>query len=739
MDVNTRRCAAEKGIAMKTIPKDFSRFDDRVNELLAKMTLKEKIGQLNQASAPRNEADRVKQEEMMRRGEMGSLILATSSTAGNCDQPAVDTEHYDRLQHIAVEESRLGIPMIFGRDVIHGHHTVFPIPLASACAFNPELITECYRAVAREARAEGIHWTFSPMVDLTREPRWGRIIESPGEDPLVGAMMAEAVVKGFQGEDLTDPDSMVACVKHFLGYGFSEGGRDYNHTEIPGYTLYNYVLPAFRAAIEAGCGTVMGSFNSVNGVPMAATPKYLTDLLRGDMGFEGFVVSDWGSIRQLIVEGIAPDLKECARRGVHAGIEMDMDLSCYADHLENLVNEGKVSEEVIDEAVRRVLRIKFACGLFDNPYTTRHEVDKAPHRVMARKLAQESMILLKNNGVLPLEKNASIILGGAYADERRALNGSWSSDGHVTDVTTMTEAMTEVLSANGGTLVTVPSHPLYDNAPYTFFKNRGTIVLALGEGNLVTGEARSMARIEIAEDQVRIAREAHESGKKVVGVIFAGRPLALTPIEPYLDAILYAWHSGTESAHAACDILFGDVNPSGKAVVTFPRDTGHIPVYYNAIVPSKKVHTVYYGAGHGYQDVPCIPMYPFGFGLSYTKFDYSPVEVRRDSLTVDELKAGETIRVAVKVKNVGDRAGRETVQLYIHDLIASYVRPARELKAFRKIELAPGEEREIEFELGYRDLGYYDEDGRYLLEEGQFELWIGDDCTTTNGTRIKIV
>ena len=739
MDVNTRRCAAEKGIAMKTIPKDFSRFDDRVNELLAKMTLKEKIGQLNQASAPRNEADRVKQEEMMRRGEMGSLILATSATAGNCDQPAVDTEHYDRLQHIAVEESRLGIPMIFGRDVIHGHHTVFPIPLASACAFNPDLVTECYRTVAKEARAEGIHWTFSPMVDLCRDPRWGRIIEGPGEDPLVGATLAAAVVKGFQGEDLTAPDSMVACAKHFLGYGFSEGGRDYNHTEIPGYTLYNYVLPAFRAAVDAGCGTVMGSFNSVNGVPMAATPKYLTDLLRGDMGFEGFVVSDWGSIRQLIVEGIAPDLKECARRGVHAGIEMDMDLSCYADHLENLVNEGKVSMDVIDEAVRRVLRIKFACGLFDNPYTTRREVDKAPHRVMARKLAQESMILLKNNGVLPLEKNASVILGGAYADERRALNGSWSSDGHVTDVTTMTEAMTEVLSANGGTLVTVPSHPLYDNAPYTFFKNRGTIVLALGEGNLVTGEARSMARIEIAEDQVRIAREAHESGKKVVGVIFAGRPLALTPIEPYLDAILYAWHSGTESAHAACDILFGDVNPSGKAVVTFPRDTGHIPVYYNAIVPSKKVHTVYYGAGHGYQDVPCVPMYPFGFGLSYTKFAYSPVEVRRDGLTVDELKAGETVRVAVKVKNVGDRAGRETVQLYIHDLIASYVRPARELKAFRKIELAPGEEREIEFELGYRDLGYYDEDGRYLLEEGQFELWIGDDCTTTNGTRIKIV
>ena len=717
---------------------DFSRFDKQVNELLAKMTLKEKIGQLNQASAPRSEEDRLKQEEMMRRGEMGSLILATSSTAGNCDQPSVDTEHYDRLQHIAVEESRLGIPMIFGRDVIHGHHTVFPVPLASACAFNPELITKCYRAVAKEAKAEGVHWTFSPMVDLCRDPRWGRIIEGPGEDPLVGATFAEAAVRGFQGNDLTDPDSMVACVKHFLGYGFSEGGRDYNHTEIPGYTLYNYVVPAFRAAIDAGCGTVMGSFNSINGVPMAATPKYLTNLLRGELGFEGFVVSDWGSIRQLSREGIARDGKECADRGIHSGIEMDMDLTCYAANLETLVNEGKVSMETLDEAVRRVLRIKFACGLFDHPYTTRREVDKVPHRALAREIAGESMLLLKNNGVLPLAKNASVILGGKYTSERRALNGSWASDGHVSDVTTMVEAMTEVLDANGGTLTVVPDRPLYDDAPLTFFKNKGVIVLALGEGNLVTGEAKSLARIEITEDQVRLAKEAHDSGKKVVGVIFAGRPLALSPIEPYLDAILYAWHCGTESAHAACDILFGDVNPSGKAVVTFPRDTGHIPIYYNAIVPSKKVHT-YYGDGHGYLDVPGLPMYPFGYGLSYTSFDISPVEVRRDALTVDELKDGETIRVAVKVKNTGDRAGKETVQLYLHDLIASYVRPARELKAFRKIELAPGEEKELEFELGYKDLGYYDEDGNYLCEAGQFELWIGDDCTTDNGTRIRIV
>lgn len=717
---------------------DFSRFDKQVNELLAKMTLKEKIGQLNQASAPRNEEDRVKQEEMMRRGEMGALILATSSTAGNCDQPSVNTEHYDRLQHIAVEESRLGIPMIFGRDVIHGHHTVFPIPLASACAFNPELLTRCYRTVAKEARAEGIHWTFSPMVDLSRDPRWGRIVEGPGEDPLVGETFAAAAVRGFQGEDLTDPESMVACVKHFLGYGFSEGGRDYNHTEIPAYTLYNYVIPAFRAAIDAGCATVMGSFNSLNGQPMAATPKYLNGLLRDELGFEGFVVSDWGSIRQLRTEGLAATLKDCAEKGIQAGIEVDMDLSCYADNLEALVNEGKVSMETIDEAVRRVLRIKFACGLFDRPYTTRTDPDRAPHRALAREIAQESMLLLKNNGVLPLAKDASIILGGGFAEERRALNGTWAADGYVNEVTTMKEALSEVLDANGGTLTMVPNRPLYDDAPLTFFKNKGVIVLALGEGNLVTGEAKSLASIEITEDQVRLAKEAHDSGKKVVGVIFAGRPLALTPIEPYLDAILYAWHSGTESAHAACDILFGDVNPSGKTVVTFPRTTGHIPIYYNAIVPSKKVHT-YYGDGHGYLDVPGLPLYPFGYGLSYTTFSFSPVEVRQDHVSVEQLKNGETIRVAVKVKNTGDRVGKETVQLYLHDRIASYVRPARELKAFRKIELAPGEEQEIEFALGHKELGYYDEYGNYLCEAGQFDLWIGDDCTTDNVTRIHIV
>ena len=714
-------------------------FDDKIEALLAKMTLKEKIGQLNQGSSPKNEQKAREQEEMIRRGELGSLILANSSTAGNCEQPEVDVEHYDRLQHIAVEESRLGIPMIFGRDVIHGHHTVFPIPLAGACSFNPELVTKCYRAIADEATAEGIHWTFSPMIDLSRDPRWGRIIESPGEDPYVGARFAEAAIRGFQGDDLSDPRSMAACAKHFLGYGFSEGGRDYNPTDISGYTIHNCVLPAFRAAVDAGCATVMGSFNDVNGQPVASSHTYLTELLRDEMGFEGFVVSDWGSIRQMVREGVARDLKDCAAKALPAGMEMDMDCTCYAAHLENLVNEGVVKEEDIDTAVRRVLRVKFACGLFDRPFSTRRPIDKAAHRKLAREIAGESMLLLKNHdGLLPLAKDSKVILAGAYTEERRALNGSWSSDGHVPDVTTMAEAMREVLGANGGEMKLVENSIIYDNAPEAFKKNQGTIVLALGEGNLVTGEAMSLSRIEITENQVRLAAEAHASGKKVVGVIFGGRPLALEAIEPYLDAILYAWHCGTETAHAACDILFGDVNPSGKSSVTFLRTTGHVPLYYNDLLPAKAIHA-YYGDGHGYLDVPGRPMYPFGYGLSYTKFDISAVEVRRGEVSVADLRAGESFELAVKVKNVGDRAGKETVQLYIHDVLASFVRPKKELKGFQKIELAPGEEQEVVFQLGYEQVGFYDERGNYLCEPGDIEVMIGDDCMTTNMGKVKIL
>lgn len=727
---------------------NFKRFDKQVNELLEKMTLKEKIGQLNQSSKAKNPEQQKKYEDMCRNGEMGSMILAATSTAGNTDEYKVNTEYYNEFQKIAVNESRLGIPLIFGRDVIHGHRTVFPIPLAAACSFNPDLIEKCYRATAEEATAEGIHWTFSPMVDMTRDPRWGRIIEGPGEDPYVGAKFAEAAVKGFQGEDLSARDSLAACAKHYLGYGFSEGGRDYNTTDISGYTLHNCVLPAFRAAVNAGCATVMSSFNDINGEPVAASDYYIKELLHGDLGFEGCVVSDWGSIRQMIREGIAHDLKECAALGIKAGVDIDMDLSCYADNLENLVNEGKVDIKYIDEAVRNVLRVKFACGLFDDPFREFAPYDKTPHTKLAREIASESMLLLKNdNDLLPLAKDGKIILAGPFTQERHSLKGSWSGDGDVNCITTMEEAIKEVTESNGGAVTLVENNIIYNKAPLEFYKNEGVIVLALGEGSLVSGEANSLARVEISENQVELAKEAHASGKKVVGVIFGGRPLALQEIEPYLNAILYAWHCGTETAHAACDILFGDVNPSGKASVTFVKTTGHIPLYYNQLHPAKKIST-YYGVENvirstpgssGYLDIPAVPMYPFGYGLSYTSFEISAPRAEAVEISNEDVRNGKRFKISVNVKNVGKFKGKETVQLYIHDLFASFIRPEKELKGFQKIELEAGEEKEVTFELGYDELGFYNERGKYLLESGDFEIFVGDDCTTANKIKISII
>ena len=730
---------------------NFKRFDKQVNELLEKMTLREKIGQLNQTSKARTPEQQKKQENMCRNGEIGSMILAATETAGNTDEYYVQTEYYNEFQKIAVNESRLGIPLIFGRDVIHGHRVVFPIPLAAACSFNPELIEKCYRATAEEATAEGIHWTFSPMVDICRDPRWGRIIEGPGEDPYVGARFAEAAIKGFQGEnehDLAKRDSIVACAKHYLGYGFSEGGRDYSTTEISGYTLHNLVLPAFRAAVNAGCATVMSSFNDINGVPVAASDYYIKELLHKKLGFEGFVVSDWGSIRQMIRQGVARDLKECAELGIKSGVDMDMDITCYNDNLEALVEEGKVDIKDIDEAVRNILRIKFACGLFDDPFRELVKVDRTPYLKLARDIAGESMLLLKNNNnLLPLSKDEKIILAGPFSQERHSLKGSWAGDGVVSIITTIEEAVAEVVGKAGGSLTTVENSIIYDNTPKEFFRNDGVIMLALGEGSRVSGEANSLAEIEISENQVKLAREAHASGKKVVGVIFSGRPLALKPIEPYLDAILYAWHCGTETARAACDIIFGDVNPSGKSSVTFVKSTGHIPFSYNQLPAVKKINT-YYGVENiirdtpgfsRYLDVPAVPMYPFGFGLSYTTFEIFEPRVEKTALTVDDVKNGDVFKISVTVKNTGTRKGKETVQLYIHDLVASYIRPQRELKSFSKIELEAGEEKEVVFKLGYDELGFYDERGKYLLERGDFEIFVGDDCLTNNKTKITLL
>ncbi len=717
----------------------YEKFEERAKEILSTLSLEEKVGQLNQAVVAWDGEGVEAYKERVRRGEIGSIILCNSPTAGNDEQGAVVVERLNEYQKCAVEESKSGIPMIFGRDVIHGHHTVLPIPLASACSFDPALVRECYRCVAREASAEGVHWAFSPMMDLCRDPRWGRIIEGLGEDPYLASKMAEAAVLGFQGEELSDPESLVACAKHYVGYGFSEGGRDYNRTEISDYTLYNYVLPPFRAAVKAGVGTVMSSFNDINGEAVTASKKYLTDILRGNLSFDGFVVSDWYSVSQLKRQGYAESEADCTRLAINAGLDMDMSDEHYAHTLKDLVLSGEVSEETLDRAVLRVLKIKLAKGLFDKPYTEARSVDRASHTELSERLAAESMILLKNeNGALPLKKGENISLGGPYIYDRRTHHGSWALDGYLGASTpNFYEAMREAMGPEGGLFATCEG--LHDDSNYIFSLS-DTVVLALGENHTDTGEARSRSDISLYPAQIELAKRARAQGKKTVGVIFCGRPVALENIEPYLDAILVAWHSGTQSAAAAAKILFGDYSPEGRAAVTFVRKTGHIPLYYNVTSSGREVNGYYNERpSSAYVDSLGSPMYPFGYGLTYTSFAYSEPSSDREEISLEELLSGESFNISVRVKNTGEREGRECVQLYVRDPIASMMRPLRELKGFEKVSLRPGEEKEACFSLGADSLGFWTGEGSYTVEKGAFEIYVGENAQTTNGITIRVV
>ena len=620
--------------------------------------------------------------------------------------------------------------MIYGRDVIHGHRTVYPLPLASAASFNDELVTECYRNIAVEALADGIRWTFSPMLDLCHDPRWGRMVEGPGEDPYLGARMAKAIVRGFQGDSLNRSDSIVACAKHYLGYGASEGGRDYARTEISDITLYNYILPAFRAAVDAGVGTFMSSFNDINGIPVTGSKKYLTDILRGKLGFDGFVVSDWGAVSQLEKQGYAVDRRDSAKKAINAGLDLNMCDNCYIDNLEDLVNAGEVSVQTIDSAVRNILCVKLAMGLFDRPYGDMIEYDSARHLSDARDLASESMVLLKNSGVLPLGRDATVALTGPFINERRSLLGTWTLDGDAANTTSFAEAL---CAASGNVRIIEDS----DNA----FEYNGidTVIFALGESYLTTGENHSVSDISLDPAQRELIKKMRALGKKTVAVIFSARPMALGDIESDLDAILYAWHCGSETANAACDILFGKTVPSGKTPVTFPKKATHLPLYYN-ITSSGRPANCYYGETDqgNYADGICTPLYPFGYGLSYTSFEYSGLVVDSNTVSLEELKAGKRLTVSVNISNVGNFDGKETVQLYIHDKVASIIRPIRELKNYKKILIKKGETARVELTVGYDQLGFYDGSGDYTVEPGDFEIYVGESCLTENRVDILV-
>lgn len=708
----------------------YKKYDKIIDELLSKMTLSEKIGQLNQICFSDSPVKMENIKEMIRKGQVGSLILADSSTAGNDESLAVNRKLLDEFQKVAVEESPNKIPLIFGRDVIYGHRTIYPIPLAQSCSFNPELIEKCYSDIAEEASNDGINWTFTPMLDMCRDPRWGRIIECAGEDPFVAGKVANAVVKGCQGDDL-GKGKLVACAKHYIGYGASEAGRDYHHTEISDYNLYNYYLPAFKSAIDSGVGTVMSSFNDINGENVSSSKYYMSDILRDYLGFDGFVISDWGAVEVPIRQGTAENHKECAEMSLNAGVDMDMVDSAYINNLETLVDEGKVSVETIDTAVRRILRVKFAKHLFENPYSNTVDFDRNLHLENSQKLADESMVLLKNdNKILPLSKNEKVVLSGPFTHERRSLIGSWTLDGKAEETKNLYEAFCDKIGEN------YVLSSLEDESDI--------VVLALGETNQMNGESHSIADISLSEEQKELVLKAKQTGKKVIGVMLFGRPIALEDIEKEFDAILYAWHSGSKTADAVCDILFGDVTPSGRLSVTFPKKTGHIPIYYNALRPGKEVNAYYNKVWQGhsgacYIDGLAEPMYPFGFGLTYTDFEYSEINSEKTKISLDDLKNGDKFKLKISVKNIGEVSAKETVQLYICDKVASIMRPLKELKGYEKREIKPNKTAYFEFELGYNELGFFKKNGDYTVEKGDFDVFIGENCLTNRNIKISVI
>ncbi len=689
--------------------------EEKIDRLLSQMTLREKIGQLNQIPSPK--ADEISVIEEIREGKVGSFILATTAHAGNDLTVSPEAQWLDELQRVAVEESRLGIPILFGRDVIHGHHTVLPVPLASAASFDDALVEQCYRCVAKEAARDGVHWTFSPMLDLSRDPRWGRCVEGAGEDPYLASRMAGAIVRGFQGENLQDETSLAACAKHYIGYGASEGGRDYHRTEISDYTLRNAYLPAFRSAVENGVQTIMSSFNDISGQPVSTSRYLLTDLLRGELGFDGFVISDWCAIAQTQIQGVAENEKQAAELCIKAGLDMDMVDRIYLNHLEDLVESGVVDMSYIDDAVRHVLRVKFRLGLFEHPYIPRYTIDRHAHRMQARALARESMVLLKNEGdLLPLSKETSITLGGTMCDEKDNLQGTWCLDGRGEDVTSVREGISMV----------APDCHVTSESPFQK-ENNTPIVLCMGERKETTGEARSVARLEITEEQLLLAKSARETGRPVVAVLFYARPVAIEALLPLCDAILWAWHPGTEAGLAVADLLFGEYAPSGKLPMTLPRCTGQIPIYYNHTSTARHVDG-YYGDerdARNYEDCEGTPLYPFGYGMSYSHIEVTPLSREDITIPYEALARGERVTVSCRVKNHSERVGHEVVQLYLHDTVASMTRPVRELKAYQRVSPAGGEAFDVSLSLGFRELAFYNAKGVWDVEKGAFDLYLG--------------
>ena len=692
--------------------------DRKVEALLARMTLEEKLGQLNQLSVDGQPT--AEQLDLVRKGLVGSFLNLTGAAATH------------DAQHVAVTESRLHIPLIFGHDVIHGYRTIFPIPLGEAASWDPEAVEAAARVAAREAAAAGVHWTFAPMVDIARDPRWGRITEGAGEDPYLGSAMAAAQVRGFQGTDLRAPDALLATVKHFAAYGGAEGGRDYNTVDLSERTLREVYLPPYRAAVDAGVGSVMTSFNEIGGIPSTASHWLMTTVLRREWGFRGFVVSDWTAIAELLNHGVAGTRAEAGKLALEAGVDMDMVSRIYVDDLPAEVRAGRIPMGVVNEAVRRVLRAKAALGLFDDPYhgatpDRERAVLLAPeHRQLALRVAEESIVLLKNDGpLLPLGDRAhTIAVIGPLADDKVAALGSWVGRGDPRDATTPLEGIRARAGGGGVNVLYAKGCDISDTATAGFAdavtaaKQADVAVLVLGEAAEMSGEAASRAKLDLPGVQPRLLEAIHATGTPVVLVVMSGRPLTIAWAAERVPAIVESWFPGVETGPALAAVLFGDVSPSGKLPVTFPRAVGQIPLYYNHKNTGRPTGPDKYTSK--YIDLPVTPLFPFGHGLSYTTFSYSDLR-----LSPPRISPAGTLRASVTLTNTGAREGAEVVQLYVHDEVASVTRPVRQLAGFRRVSLKPGEARTVEFLLTAKELGLYNRDIRFVVEPGTFRVFVG--------------
>jgi beta-glucosidase len=713
----------------KTKKRTDNSIDARVDSLLALMTLEEKVGQLTLFTSDYDVTGptmRASYLQDLKAGKVGAIFNA------------VGAEYTRKLQEMAVKETRLGIPLLFGYDVIHGHRTIFPIPLGESASWDLEAMEKSARIAATEAAAEGLHWTFAPMCDISRDPRWGRIAEGSGEDVYLGARIAEARVRGFQGKQLGDLSSVLACVKHYAAYGAAQAGRDYHTVDLSDRVLRDVYLPPYKAAIDAGAATVMTSFNEVDGVPASGNRYLLTNILRDEWKFDGFVVTDYTSIMEMMHHGIAEDTAAAAALSLEAGVDMDMQAGFYIDKLPLLVKEGKLKEHLIDNAVRRILKKKFELGLFEDPYRysnlqrEKETIMKPEFLEASRDVARKSIVLLKNeNQLLPLSKEIkTLAVIGPLANNKKEMIGCWSAQGDWTKSVSILEGIkrkvssaTQVLYAEGCNIRDDSTQGFAE--AIAMARRADVVILAVGEEAGMSGEASSRAYLDIPGAQMRLIQAVQATGKPAVVILSNGRPLTINWVDKNVPAILETWFLGTQAGHAIADVLFGDYNPSGKLPVTFPRSVGQVPIFYSMKNTGRpmEVNNKYTSK---YLDESNDPLYPFGYGLSYTTFSYGDVR-----LSANTISGTDSLTVTVEVKNTGRLAGEEVVQLYVRDLVGSVTRPVKELKGFKKISLAPGETKTITFTLTTSDLSFYKRDMTFGTEPGKFHVFVGGNSRDT--------